>query len=197
MANQNIPMGLRPVGTIGMAGYRGRIEAFNVPATDATAIGLGDPVTLTGAGGISADGLPIVRRGTVGGIAIGVMVGVKLNPTDLTMASGYRKASTATTILVDTDPMTIYEIQEDSVGGAISLANGTKDCSLILGTVNTTTGNSMTMLHSSTVAATATLDCLLLRPSLKVDNTPGSSYAKWLVKLNLHQYSSGAISVGV
>jgi hypothetical protein len=30
-----------------------------------------------------------------------------------------------------------------------------------------------------------------------VDNTPASAYAKWLVKLNLHQYSSGAISVGV
>lgn len=195
MANVNQPMGLRPVGTIGQEGYVGKIEAFNVPATDATAIGIGDPVTLTGAGGISADGLPIAKRGTVGGIAVGVCVGVKLVPTDLTL--NYRKASTAMTILVDTDPLTVYEIQEDSVGGSIALANGTKDCSLILGTVDTVTGNSNTMLDSSTVAATATLDCLLLRPSPSPTNTPATSYAKWLVKLNLHQYSTGAISVGV
>lgn len=195
MANVNQPMGLRPVGTIGAGGYVGRIEKFNVPATDGTAIGIGDPVTLTGAGGIAANGLPIVKRGTVGGIAIGVCVGVELVPTDLTLT--YRKASTAMNILVDTDPMTVYEIQEDSVGGSIALANGTKDCSLILGTVDTTTGNSKTMLDSSTVAATATLDCLLLRPAPAVDNTPASSYAKWLVKLNLHQFSSGAISIGV
>lgn len=197
MANSNTPMGLRPVGTIGMAGYRGKIEAFNVPATDATAIGIGDPVTLTGAGGISADGLPIVKRGTVGGICAGVMVGVKLNPTDLTMTGGYRRASTAMTILVDTDPNTIYEIQEDSVGGAVALANGTKNASLVLGTVDTTTGNSKTMLDSSTVAANAALDLLILRPSLKIDNTPASAYCKWLVKLNLHQYAAGAVSVGV
>jgi hypothetical protein len=195
MANPNLAMGLRPVGTIGQEGYCGKIEAFNVPATDATAIGIGDPVTLTGAGGISADGLPIAKRGTVGGIVVGVCVGVKLSPTDLTL--GYRKASTAMTILCDTDPLTVYEIQEDSGGGSISLANGTKDCSLILGTVDTVTGYSKTMLDSSTVAATATLDCLLLRPAPAVNNTPAATNAKWLVKLNLHQYSTGAISVGV
>ncbi len=197
MANQNTPMGLRPVGTIGQSGYRGRIEAFNVPATDGTAIGIGDPVTLTGAGGLSAGGLPICKRGTVGGIAAGVMVGVQLNPGDLSMTGGYRKASTAMTILVDTDPNTIYEIQEDSVGGAVALANGTKNASLILGTVDTVTGNSKTMLDSNTAAADAALDLLMLRPSLKIDNTPASAYCKWLVKLNLHQYAGGVVRLGV
>ena len=197
MANENRPMGLRPVGTIGQAGYVGKIEAFNVPATDNTAIGIGDPVTLTGAGGLSAGGLPIVKRGTVGGVAAGVMVGVALNPADLGMTGGYRKASTAMTILVDTDPNTIYEIQEDSVGNSIALANGTKNCSLILGTVDTVTGNSKTMADSNTAAADAALDLLLLRPAAKPDNTPAASYCKWLVKLNLHQYASGVVRVGV
>jgi hypothetical protein len=196
MANSNTPMGLRPVGTIGSYGYSGRVERFYVPSTDSAAIGIGDPVTLTGAGGINAaTGLPIVKRGTVGGIAIGVCVGVEVLPTDLTVT--YRKASTAMVILVDTDPMTIYEIQEDSVGGAISAANGTKDIPLVLGTVDTATGNSKTMIDSSLVAANAALDCLILRPSPKADNTVASDYCKWLVKLNLHQFSTGAISVGV
>jgi len=126
------------------------------------------------------------------------MVGVQLNPNDLSMTGGYRKASTAMTILVDTDPNTIYEIQEDSVGGSVALADGTKNASLILGTVDVVTGNSKTMLDSSTAAANAALDLLLLRPSLKVDNAPVTSpYCKWLVKLNLHQYAAGVVRVGV
>lgn len=196
MPNANTPMGLRPVGTLGQATYVGKIEKFYVPSTDSTAIGIGDTVTLTGAGGINAaTGLPIVKRGTVGGIAAGVMVGVELQPNDLSIT--YRKASTGMVILVDTDPNTIYEIQEDSVGGAIAAANGTKNGSLILGTVDTTTGNSKTMLDSSTVAANNALDLLILRPSPVVDNTVASNYCKWLVKLNVHQFASGAVSVGV
>jgi len=195
MANANTPFGLRPVGTIGSAGYTGRIERFYVPATDSAAIGMGDPVTLTGAGGLHTDGTPIVKRGTVGGIALGVMVGVLPTPTDLSLT--YRKASTAMYIYVDTDPNTVYAVQEDGDGGAVALANGTKNASLILGTVDTVTGNSKTMLDSSTAAATATLDLLLLRPVLAPDNEVPAAYAKWLVKLNLHQYAAGIVRVGV
>ena len=195
MANVNKPSGLRPVGTLGSAGYAGRIETFYVPATDSTAIGLGDTVTLTGAGGLHTDGTPIVTRGTVGGVAAGVMVGIKPIPDDLDV--NYRKASTAMYIYVDTDPNTIYEIQEDSDGGFVALADGTKNGSLILGTVDTTTGNSETLLDSSTVAANAALDLLLLRPSDTVDNEFPLAYAKWLVKLNLHQFAAGVVRVGV
>lgn len=195
MSNSNKPMGLKPVGTIGQAGYVGKLERFYVPSTDATAIGIGDPVTLTGAGGLHTDGTPIVTRGSVGGVCAGVMVGVELTPTDLSLT--YRKASTGMHILVDTDPNTIYEIQEDSVGGAIALADGTKNASLVLGTVDTTTGNGKTQVDSSTAAASATLDLLLLRPALGEDNTPAVAYCKWLVKLNLHQFASGVVRVGV
>lgn len=194
MANRNTPMGLRPVGTLGQSGYVGRIERFY--SSDATAIGIGDPVTLTGAGGIHTDGkTPICIRGTVGGIHAGVMVGIELIPTDLTMT--YKKASQGTFILVDTDPMTIYEIQEDSVAGSVALADGTKDASIILGTVDTVTGNSKTMLDSSTAAANVALDLLLLRPAPTIDNTAASAYAKWHVKLNNHQYGPAIVRLGV
>ena len=194
MANVNSPFGLRPVGTIGSDTYNGKVEKFYVPSTDATAIGLGDPVKL--AGGVIADGTRIATRAAAGDVVVGVMVGVEpLYGGDLTVTG--RKASTAMYIRVETDPMTIYEIQEDSVGGAVSLANGTKNASLILGTVDTTTWNGKTMLDSSTAAATATLDLLMIRPVKSSDNTPASSYCKWLVKLNLHQYASGVVRVGV
>ena len=114
MANSNTPYGLRPVGTIGNASYAGKIEKFFVPSTDATAIGLGDPVVL--AGSADADGVPTVTRfsnyvasTSTASTVVGVMVGVVPVPTDLTL--NYRKASTAQYVLVDTDPNTIYEVQ--------------------------------------------------------------------------------------
>jgi hypothetical protein len=193
MANVNKPSGLRPVGTFGSAGYAGRIETFYVPSTDSTAIGLGDPVTL--AGGLHTDGTPIATRATAAAVTCGVMVGVVPIPTDLTV--NYRKASTSMYILVDTDPNTIYEIQEDSDGGYVALASGTQNAPYILGTVDTATGNGETVLDSSSVAANAALDLLILRPSDAVDNEFPANYAKWLVKLNLHQFAAGIVRVGV
>lgn len=195
MANSNTPFGLRPVQTLGAPNYVGKIEKFYVPSTDATAIGLGDPVTIVGAGGLSADGYPIATRGSSTAVVCGVMVGVVPIPTDLTLT--YRKASTGMYILVDTDPNTIYEIQEDSVGGYVALADGTKNANYVLGTVDTTTGNGKTMLDSSAVSASATKDLLMLRPVTAADNVFPGNYTKWLVKLNLHQYASGVVRVGV
>lgn len=194
MSNANTPFGLRPVGTIGSKTYSGKIEKFYVPSTTSDAIGIGDPVALSG--GVHTDGTPKAARGTVGAKTVGVMVGVlPLYGGDLTV--NYRKADTSMYILVETDPQTIYEVQEDSVGGAIALANGTKDIPLVLGTVDTTTGNSKTMIDSSLVAANVALDCKLLRPVLSPDNTFPLAYSKWLVKLNLHQYGPGAALAGV
>jgi len=195
MANSNTPFGLRPVGSLNSASYVGKLKKFYVPSTNATAIGIGDPVTIVGAGGLHTDGTPICKRGIASAVICGVMVGVVPLPTDLNLS--YRKASTGMYILVETDPNTIFEIQEDSDGGAIALANGTKNATFLLGTVDTVTGNSKTVLDSSTVAANAALDLLLLGPVQSPDNEFPAAYAKWLVKLNLHQYAAGVVRVGV
>lgn len=200
MANVNSPFGFRPVGTIGSETYNGRIETFYVSA--ATAIGLGDPVALSG--GLSADGFPIAVRATSTAKIVGVMVGVQpLYGGDLSVT--WRKASTAMYIRVDTDPNTIYEVQEDSltaggaIGGYIALADGTKNVNFVLGTVDTVTGNGKTMIDSSSVTATSgeALDCLLLRPVQSPDNVFPGNYTKWLVKFNLMQYGPGASLAGV
>lgn len=194
MPNLNTPKGLRPVGTHGAPSYVGKLERFY--SSDATAIGIGDPVTLTGSGGIHTDGkTPICIRGTVGGIHAGVCVGIELFPNDLSIT--HKKASQGTFLLVDTDPQTVYEIQEDSDGGSIALADGTKDCALILGSASAVTGNSGAMLDSSTVSADVSKDCKLLRPAPAADNTAASTYAKWHVKLNNHQYGPAIVRLGV
>jgi hypothetical protein len=194
MSNPNTPFGFRPVGTIGSHTYNGKVETFYVSA--ATAIGIGDPVALSG--GLHTDGTPIAVRATSTSKIVGVMLGVRpLYGGDLSVT--WRKASTAMYILVETDPNTIYEVQEDSDSGYIALADGTKDVNFVLGTVDTTTGNGKTQIDSSSVTTSsgAALDCLLIRPVQSPDNAFPGNYTKWLVKFNLMQYGPGASLAGV
>lgn len=192
MANTSTPFGLRPVGTLNSACYTGQIKKFYVPSTDAAAIGIGDPVKL--AGSADADGVPTVARMATPGtdVMVGVMVGVQPLPTDLTL--NYRKASTAMYIYVDVDPNTIYEVQEDSVGGALAATNVGQNANIILGTVSTTTGNGLTMLDSSTANTTNTLDVQILELAVRPNNEIGN-YAKWHVRLNKNQYANGTTGI--
>ena len=189
MANSNTPSGLRPVGTLGSAGYAGRIEKFYAAATltsATTAIGIGDTVSLSG--DTDADGIPGVIRGTVGGVAVGVVVGAVPDPDALT--KNYRPASTARYLLVDTDPNTVYEIQESTTSATdmITTSLGGINVALSLGTLDTTTGNGKTVLSTTRYTNATSGDVQILRLSPKAGNTMGESYAKWLVRLNIHQY---------
>jgi hypothetical protein len=190
MANVNTPFGLRPVGTLNGAPYSGKIRRYYVPSTDGTAIGLGDPVKL--AGSADANGVATVTRSSAGDVHVGIMVGVQPLPTDLTL--NYRKASTSMYIFVETDDQTLFEVQEDSVGGALAATNVGQNASLVLGTVDTVTGNGKTMLDSSTANTTNSLDVQIIGLKQAVDNAIGN-YAKWIVRLNLNQYKSGTTGI--
>lgn len=192
MANANTPFGLRPVGTLGNASYAGKIQKFFSSTSETAAIGIGDPVAL--AGSADADGIPTVIRMTTGGVAVGVVVGAVPDPTDLT--SNFKKASTARYLLVETDPNTVYEVQESNTAAtnALAAADVGLNASLTMGTVDTTTGNGKTVLAPTTKATTATLDVQILRLSPAVDNAIGQ-YAKWLVRLNINQYKAGTTGV--
>lgn len=196
VGNSNAPMGLRPVGTLGSAGYCGRIEIFATVTTDAAAIGIGDPVINTGEA--DANGVPVVKRftsnGTTGAPIIGVCVGVVPNPTNL--ALGYRVASSATSILVDTDPATVFEVQDGPTTATLTAAAIGSNIGLIMGTVDTTTGNGKTVLNNGAVGTTTALECKLLRLSPKVGNLIGD-YAKYQVIINNHIYNRSTGSAGI
>jgi len=191
MPNANTPNGLRPVGTLGASGYNGKVQVFFSSTNETAAIGIGDPVAL--AGSADADGVPTAIRMTAGGTAVGVVVGAVFDPADL--SKNYKPASTARYLLVDTDPDTIYEVQETSGAASTFIAaasvglNGT----LALGTVDTITGNGKTVL-TTTVNTTTTLDVQVLRLSPAIDNAVGQ-YAKWLVRLNNNQYKANATGI--
>lgn len=188
MANPNTPFGLKPVGTIGGHSYSGKIERFFSSTNETAGIGIGDPVKL--AGSADADGVPTVKRITAGDVAVGVVVGAAPNFSDLT--SLYKPADTARYLFVDTDPNTIYEVQETSAAATTYIAAASVGLNAVIsmGTVDTTTGNGKTCI-STTVDTTTTYDVQILRLSPAVGNAVGQ-YAKWLVRLNLNQYKANA-----
>lgn len=189
MANSDVARGLRPAQYPNGAPYNGQAEKFYVPSTDSTAIYIGDMVKL--AGSADSDGIPSVQKASSTDVVVGVMVGVDSETRDSTI---YRAADTETYIFVATDPALLYEIQEDSVGGALAATDVGLNANFIDAGGSTVTGLSGIELDSSTAATTATLDFQIRRLVKRADNEIGTN-AKWLVRLNNHQYVDGATGV--
>jgi len=183
MANANTPYGLRPVRHRNGAPYNGAATRYHVPASDGTALFIGDPVII--AGSADADGVATVTRATAAGgnYLLGAVVAVEPETRD---SLTYRAASTARYVWVADDPDLVFEIQEDGVGGALAATNIGQNIDLVAGSGSTTTGLSGFMADSSTAATTNTLQLRLIGFSQRVDNEVGNAYAKMLVSINLH-----------
>ena len=124
MANANTPFGFKPVKNSESGYESGGLEMFYVPATDGTALYVGDPVGLAASLGaaismglaeaLSDDGVVSGRgnpwsRGAITGIVMGFV------PDGTTDIAGYRAASTAAYVLVCTNPEEAFIVQEDGV----------------------------------------------------------------------------------
>jgi hypothetical protein len=191
MPNINRPTGLIPVKHSNGNPYNGAYNIYFVPAAYATALYLGLPLIATGAS--DANGVPVAAIATAGAgnYTIGPMVGIVDGGEPIVTVTRdmplYHPASTAQYILVADDPDLVFEMQEDSVGGSIAMATaGTKNVDMVAGAGSTATGYSGWMIDSSTIATGNTLQLRLLRGVERPDNTMASSYAKWLVRINLH-----------
>lgn len=194
MANADAPFGLRPVRYLSGAPYNGAANKYYIPATDTdSAAFIGSLVKLTG--GADADGIPVVTANvSTGNPVVGVVVGVVPETRD---SLTYRANSTARYVWVADDPTLLFEVQEDSVGGALAATAAGATCQLTGFTSgSTTTGLSAIELDSSNVSETSDTDddvriiSLVQRP----DNAVGTN-AKWLVRLNVHQYVNAAVGV--
>jgi hypothetical protein len=196
MANSNAATGFTPRRYRNGSPWMGACRTYYVPASDATALGIGDPVII--AGGADSNGVPTVTRATAGsaGRITGVVVGLRPGGNNTLIPPRYRAASTAEYVLVADDPDLLFEAQEDSVGGALAAANTDQNIDMIAGNVNTSTGNSGFMLDSSTAATTATLQWRLVGLQIRADNTFGDN-AKWLVSINLPTETGASGSTGV
>lgn len=193
MANPNTPKGLIPVAHLNGNPWNGKANLWSVPAAYGTALFLGLPLAASGAS--DANGIPVAIIATAAGgnYTIGPMVGIA-DGGDPTVAitrdmPTYHLASTNQYILVADDPDLLFEVQEDSVGGSIAMATaGTKNADLIAGAGSTVTGFSGWMLRSSTIATSNALQLRIVRGIQRPDNTMAQSFAKWIVRINLHAF---------
>lgn len=168
-------IGLRPVRYKSGAPYNGAANTYFVPASDSTALFVGDPVIIAGGG--DANGVSTVTRAAAGARITGVVVGFSANPSDTTdgaLETGYRAASTAAYVLVADDPALLFEAEEDAVGGALAAADIGLNVDVVAGSGSTVTRRSGYLLDSSTKATDAA-GLRIVGFSQRVNNTIGSN----------------------
>lgn len=191
MANANVVRGLVPVRMADGSSYAGCIDMFYVPASDGTALYRGDPVVM--AGSSDAGGIASVTIANAAGPITGAVVGFA----DATsMTAGYRAASTAAYVLVCHGQDVLFEIQEDSDGGALAVTDIGLNANLILAAGSSYTKSSGAMLDTSTKNTTATLAVRIRGLAQRPDNAIGAQ-AKVLVTLNDTTETPGTASDGV
>lgn len=198
MANSNIATGLTPRRYRNGAPFVGPLRKYYVPASDTTALFIGDPVILAGTG--DDRGVSAVTRASVGGRITGVVVGIANDPavpgSNTMMEQGYRPASTEGYVLVCDDPHVLYEIQEDSDTSTLAKTSIGLNADIIIAAGSTYTRRSGVMLDSSSAATTATLALRIVELEQRADNEIGTN-AKWLVAINLPTETGAAGSTGV
>lgn len=185
MANPDRPNGLSPVRYLSGAPYNGAVNYYATATGDGTAIFLGDPVKLSGTSQtINGQVYPDVDQAATGDVIVGVVVGVVPVTADSLI---YRAASTQRILMVADDPNLVFEIQEVSGGTALTANDIGLNADFVVGSGSTTTGMSGVELDNTTEATTNTLDLKITGFVNRADNVIGEN-AKWLVRINRHQY---------
>ena len=206
MANVNRPSGLTPVKYLGGADWDGKANMYYIAAADTNPFYVGDVVALNNTADATR-GIQGVTLATAGNAAVGVIVGIGTNPEggpyinpanlDRVWRPAGAQAEAYYALVVD-DPYVIFEAQEDGVGGTIAAASSSKNVNFIYAAPATGVRVSGTMIDSSTVNTTSTLNLKLLGLVRRYEgngslNTYGSN-AKWLCMINNHQYKAGVTS---
>ncbi len=184
MANQNAPLGFQYRGTIsGVA--NGQTIVCYVPASDNTAIYIGDAVTATNTTD-STYGVPIVEQAGASDVIMGVCIGT--NPI-LGVAIGsenlnriYRPASTGMYIYVMVDPAAEYEIQSSATVASSDMNKYANLTAAVSG--STFSGRSGMQLNEASVTATKAGAQMLIVSTLQTpDNAPTAANTRLIVRL--------------
>lgn len=200
MANANVARGLIPYRRTTGEPYNGAANVYYVPASNGTALYVGDPVQQL-SGSADGNGIPAVRIITAGngtdtpiatygllGAVVGVVIGGEPAIPVLQSSTVYVPASTAAYILVADDFDLLFMAQENGnmgTGSPGSVLGPGKNVDLVAGAGSTVTGFSGWSLGSASLATTA-LQMRVIRMLEQADNALGTN-AKWLTCINLHQ----------
>jgi hypothetical protein len=190
MANTNVATGFKPLKEAGSGVHSGGLSMYFHPATDGTALYIGDPVIKNSSA--DAAGIPGAILATAGAAITGVVQGFV--PDGVVDVAGYGAASTAYYLLVDDDPDHAFEIQEDSVGGALAATDIGLNADFINAAGNAYTKRSGAMLDTSTKATTATLPLKIIGLVPRPGNDIGAT-AKVIVKINVHTEAQASAGI--
>ena len=210
MANISNPNGFVPLRMLGGGDWRGLVRTYYVPASDGTAIYVGDVVkhnSTGGAAGTSAfgmntEGMPSVIRvsgGTTGQDIVGVVVGFSPNPDSL--MTKHRAASTLRLVRVCPVEGVIFEAQEDAVTTPIAVTMLGSNFAFTTTAGSAVTGISAMAIDSDSNNTTSTLPLRVLRLVPRVGNAlnaagAGSDPARYEVMFNtsLHAQNISGLS---
>lgn len=191
MPNGDLPGGLKPVRMLDGSPFNGCVDMFCLPSSVATAAFVGDPVKL--AGSADAAGVATIDLCAATDTITGAIVGFA---DAASMTAGYGAASTTRYPLVAHGQDILFEIQEDSDGGALAVADIGLNADIVVAAGSTFTRRSGVELDTSTKATTATLGLRIRGLAQRPDNAIGTN-AKVLVSLNDTTESPGTASVGI
>jgi hypothetical protein len=166
MGNTDNPHGFLPVHVLGGGELYTRI--FTKDASDATGIGIGDPVDTDG----TLDGVEEqAAAGTITGVSMsyGAISTLSYHPVVIPLGR------------------TVFECQEDANAGTAS-EGLTSD--FLAGTASTVTGRSQYEMDSSEVNTTNTHDLRLIQVAPYPDNDGTASYARWFVLFNNERWAN-------
>lgn len=186
MANNNIISGLTPLYRLDGLPISNPIEVY-VPSTVTTAIGVGDPLVVTGGSNTTIvqsrqiGAMPLVTQATAGGGApISYVCTGRVMKDEGSLT--YLPGSTGGILqAVPADGQTVFGIQSN--GTAATADVGQNADFIVTTTPNVITGQSGVQLNESSVNTSATLQLKILNILPSIDNAPGA-FGKFEVLIN-------------
>lgn len=196
MANVSRINGFVPVKSLTGAPYNGQFNFYEIPAGDSAICNIGDVVKNDN--GAGTEGYPtcirLAQSGqvTVGEAIVGVIVGFKVDPSNLNYPQ-YRAASTKRIAMVCDDPNMIFRVQDGGTVPCTQTLIGSNTG--VTCTVGSATSGVSTMATGTTApTTTSTLPLKILGIERAADNNDGTqtpaASQKLLVMFNTHQYKS-------
>lgn len=193
MANSDAPFGLRPVSTLTGGDWNGKLVTVSLASSYATDVFVGDPVKIAGSSD-SSGRYPSVEQCAAGNNIDYVIVGFEPDFANESLSAMHGAASTAR--IARAVPVTdmIFEIQEDSDGGALAATDVGSVADIVVGSGSTVTGISGVELDSSTKAIAVSAQLTILGLGLAEDNAIGTN-AVWRVRVNESNLTAGSNGV--
>lgn len=197
MANTNAPFGLRPVGHLNGSTWNGQTNLYYVPASNGSAIYLGDLVKSLADG--DANGVPGVQKAAAGDVPRGVVVGIRAVYPGVSLVGsalnleqpGYISATNVDAVYVDVAdaPDLVSEVQTGATATNLVATKLNLNADITVAAPSPATNPlSATVIDNSTITTTSTR-ILKLRGLVREPNNALGAYEKVLVSFNRHELS--------